>query len=347
MPVDNAGFLEPGHQEDDCPEESPLARHQARPRTSHLIPTADLLPADSLRSAGESEEHVRVLLESATALPPIIVHRPTMRVVDGMHRLRVALARGQEFTEVEFFDGAVEDAFVLAVEANTRHGLPLSHADRKAAAERVMEACPHRSDRWIALVSGLSPNTVSAIRRRSTGRDAQSNDRVGRDGRTRPVDSTAARRLAAELMAADPGSSLRDIAKRAGIAPSTALDVRNRLSKGMDVVPTRGEFRPQQAVPERDRRGRSKADPNMDLSIVLENLRRDPSLRFSEAGRTLIRWLDVHSVDPNTIVPPEVVPRHCLTTVAAVARHNARFWESFGDVLGSLARELAESDGGA
>jgi hypothetical protein len=52
------------------------------------------------------------------------------------HRLRAAVANGQEAVDVRYFDGSAADAFLRAVEANVKHGLPLSLADRRAAAQR-------------------------------------------------------------------------------------------------------------------------------------------------------------------------------------------------------------------
>ncbi|MEV0372122.1 hypothetical protein AB0I10_20205 [Streptomyces sp. NPDC050636] len=62
-----------------------------------MVPIIALRPADSPRTAGESSDHVRKLAELTTPLPPIVVHRPTMRVVDGMHRVRAAVLRGEEY----------------------------------------------------------------------------------------------------------------------------------------------------------------------------------------------------------------------------------------------------------
>ena len=70
-----------------------------------------------------------------------------MRVIDGTHRLRAALLRGVDVIDVLYFDGPDADAFVLAVELNHTHGLPLSRADRTAAAERIIGSHPDWSDR--------------------------------------------------------------------------------------------------------------------------------------------------------------------------------------------------------
>src|SRR5438128_1449366 len=83
-----------------------------------IVEISSLLPADSPRLAGEDTEHARTLAETGEDLPPILVHRPTMRIIDGMHRLRAAVLRGESQIEVYFFDGNTDAAFVLAVESN-------------------------------------------------------------------------------------------------------------------------------------------------------------------------------------------------------------------------------------
>ena len=70
---------------------------------------------------------------------------------------------------------------------HVEHGMPLTRADRKAAAQRIVMIRPQWSDRAIAAVGGLSAKTVGAIRRRSTEEIPQSNARLGGDGRVRPL----------------------------------------------------------------------------------------------------------------------------------------------------------------
>ncbi|WP_432158502.1 ParB/RepB/Spo0J family partition protein [Streptomyces sp. bgisy153] len=208
------------------------------------VPITTLVTADSPRVAGEDSDHVKCLAESEQELPPIKVHRSTMRVIDGVHRLRAAQLRGQTDIAVRFFDGEREDAFVLSVAANTRHGLPLARADRLAAAGRILNLHPEWSDRAIALVSGLSTRKVADIRRHHAGATGASEVRVGIDGRARPVNRVEGRELAGELIKANPDASLRQIAKAAGISPATVADVRNRLRQGHDPVPHKCGRRP-------------------------------------------------------------------------------------------------------
>ena len=196
-----------------------------------------LRSGESPRLNGEDKAHIARLAETEGPLPPILVDRRSMRVIDGMHRLMAASLKGQETIDVMFFDGSEPDVFLRAVEENVTHGLPLTQADRRVAAERIIETHPQMSDRAIGKAAGLAAKTVAAIRRRSTGESPRSNVRVGRDGRIRPLDSSSARRRAAELLTGQPEASLRDVARVAGISPATVLDVRKRLERGESPVP--------------------------------------------------------------------------------------------------------------
>src|SRR5256885_8556385 len=126
------------------------------------VPIDSLLPADSPRLSGESMEHARVLAASEAVLPPIVVHRSTRRVIDGMHRLKAAALRGQSDIVVRFYEGDNDEAFIVAVETNIAHGLPLSLADRTAAAVRIIATRPQWSDRRIASITGLAATTVGS-----------------------------------------------------------------------------------------------------------------------------------------------------------------------------------------
>ncbi|GHG12171.1 MULTISPECIES: ParB/RepB/Spo0J family partition protein [Amycolatopsis] len=313
------------------------------------VPIARLVAADSPRVHGEQVDHTRMLAAVETPLPPIVVHRPTMTVIDGIHRLRAAALRGDDTVDVLFFTGADADAFVLAVELNHAHGLPLSTADRKIAAARIVDSHPTWSDRRIAAVTGLAAGTVATIRACSTERIGQSNVRVGRDGRIRPVDGAEARRRAADLMAANPEASLRSIAKVAHISPSTAKDVRARLARGESPVTPRQRSRDVAAAsavagprpvagPGKD----SVRDANAAEFVAL--LASDPSLRFSEAGRVLLRLIGCAAID-NGQWDEMVhrVPLHQRERVVRLARECASAWRGFAERLERRDDESAAS----
>ncbi|WP_424890355.1 ParB N-terminal domain-containing protein [Streptomyces sp. XH2] len=289
-----------------------------------------------------------MLAGAQTPLPPIVVHRPTMRIVDGMHRVQAAVLRGEESVEVQYVDGSAEDAFVLAVRLNAEHGMPLSRRDRVAAAERIIRSHAHWSDRRIAEVTGLSPGTVASLRSGSTAQIDQGKARTGRDGRSRPVDSAVGRRRAVQVIAARPDASLREIAQEAGIAPATARDVRQRIREGKDPVPpklrnavqradapgrraARGQVRAEEA----DRGAREQPEPVViQATGQFANLRRDPSLRFSEAGRVLLQLLVANELDDERWRwLMRAVPAHRYADIAQAARLCGDRWLSFAEAL--------------
>jgi hypothetical protein len=236
---------------------------------------------------------------------------------------------------VRFFAGDDRDAFVHAVRANTTHGLPLSLADRTAAAGRIVLSHPEWSDRVIAEVSGLAHQTVGEIRKRATGGSDQLHARVGRDGRTRPLDSNAGRIRAARLISEDPKTSLRQIANHAGISPGKARDVRERLNRGEDpVLADRLRSAPAKPRPSSDtgsistptrRTGKSS---DRDVASVIQALRKDPSLRFSESGRALLRLLDGYVVlKEGTEKLAANIPSHCAESVTEAAYGCAAAWQ--------------------
>src|SRR6266571_447533 len=109
----------------DRPGEKQAAGHAEAGSKIQWVPVGLLLAGDSPRLKGENAQHIRMLANSEVSLPAILVHRETMRVVDGMHRLRATLMKGQETIEVQFFEGSEDEAFIRAIAANTEHGLPL------------------------------------------------------------------------------------------------------------------------------------------------------------------------------------------------------------------------------
>jgi len=151
--------------------------------TINWVDAAKLREGLSPRRERTDAAHVRRLAQLAADLPPLVVHRDTMRVVDGAHRLAAAHKRGQRRVPVVYFDGTDDEAFVVAVHLNAVHGKALSARDRTAAAQRILGTNPNWSDRWIASLCGVAPRTVAALRKCSTDHDQPLSTRVGRDGR--------------------------------------------------------------------------------------------------------------------------------------------------------------------
>jgi ParB-like chromosome segregation protein Spo0J len=317
-----------------------------------------LRPADSPRLNGEDKAHISRLAETETPLPPILVDRRTMRVIDGMHRLMAASLQGRECIDVIFFEGSEADVFLRAVQENIAHGLPLSQADRRAAAQRIIASHPHMSDRAIGHSVGLAAKTVAAIRRSSSDEIPQSNARVGLDGKVRPLDSGLGRRRAAELLAQQPEASLRDVARLAGISPATVLDVRKRLERGESPVPQKppasaarrsasgqgAEPDAAGAAPAQAIRLSSRAVAPPDPATAVEKLLRDPSLRNNERGKGMLRLLHVNAVGAEQLPDAAAaVPPHCVGIVVQLARQYAMMWQDFARELDGRARIIDPS----
>ncbi|MFC3455263.1 ParB/RepB/Spo0J family partition protein [Amycolatopsis speibonae] len=300
----------------------------------------DALSAEeSPRVAGVDPAYVLILAETDAPLPPILVHRPTMRVIDGLHRLQAAKIRKATAITARFFDGDEQSAFILAVKSNIAHGLPLSLADRKTAARRILEVRPQWSDRAIAAVTGLSHKTVGKVRRCSTGEVPQTNAHVGRDGRVRAVDPAQGRRRAHELITSNPTASIREIARNAGVSVATAHDVRHRHRHSEAPSPARARSGSQARTSTRQRARQADAGDLgtaqvADNQAAVERLRSDPTIRYTESGRTLVRLLDGHLNDRDQWDQvARNIPEHRLELISELARARAEDWRQFVELL--------------
>jgi ParB-like chromosome segregation protein Spo0J len=300
------------------------------PTTS--VPIDELRDGECLRAGGVNQAHVKLLMEYDGELPPILVQRSTMRVIDGMHRLHAARAKGATMIKVQFVDVNESTAFLYGVAANIAHGLPLSLSDRKAAARRLMLMFPEWSDRALGRACGLAGKTVATLR--ANGVDGESrtpSHRIGLDGRSRPVDTTVARGLARKMLEARPDAPLREIAKAAGLSPGTVRRVRERMnrptSEDQNDPPLRSVPRP---VP-----AQTQPDPDQ----ILDNLRRDPSIRYRDKGRDLLRLLHRQ---PVLTVAPEIIddiPPHCIPSIVCLTRIYAQEWLTLAGMLESRYRK--------
>ena len=238
-----------------------------------LVRIDALRPADSPRLKGISTEHARLIADTAESVPPILVQQGTMRVVDGMHRVRAACLQGRQHIAAYLISCDDDESFLWAVRMNLTHGLPLTLADRKAAACRIVQSHPEWSDRAIAMVAGLSDKTVGSIRRRLADTIPRTGWRIGRDGRAR------------SLPARDNGEGVS-----------------------------------------RSRRP------------LLQKLQKDPSLRYTDAGRTMLRWLHAQPAIDDSPDVVAALPVHCLPTAAEVCRQHAVEWTELAKLLEERGR---------
>lgn len=308
-----------------------------QPGDVHILPVDALLPARSPRLDGHSPDHVRVLAQAQAPLPPILVHRESMRVIDGTHRVAAAKLRGDKTIHAQFFDGDERETFAMAVRSNITHGLPLTHADRVAAATEIVRSYPNWSDRAVASTAGLSAATVAEIRRTTVTEDVPAEaKRTGLDGRLRPVDPSAGRERVRQMIRRSPSASLRQLAKEAGVSPNTVRRVRKQLQAEPAPEPM--------AAPALTDLGTATELPKPTVDTALRWLSQDPSVRLTESGRAAARWFFSRVVRPGEwqhVV--DALPPHTAYILAKVARECASAWEELASNLAARARQSEQS----
>jgi hypothetical protein len=229
---------------------------------------------------------------------------------------------------VRFFNGTAEEAFVLAVEANIAHGLPLTPKDRKAAAARILQMFPAWSDRLIASTSGLSHHTVAVLRRDlSTGQIAQINKRLGRDGKTRAVPTRESREPAPapggvddNLLRQEPGATAED-------SVGTVHDVRTRLEQRVE--PSMPSAGPGAVTNSRTARGYT----------AVKRLSNNPAVRFTQDGKALVQLLSRSLQLANEAQSlTRSAPEHSLDTIADAAAAISESWTRLAQELRTKAK---------
>lgn len=283
-----------------------------------VVPLAvsKLIDGYSPRAIHIDEDHVRVLVEVVDRLPPVIVELGTMRIIDGVHRVAAFRQAGRSHVPAVLFAGEETEALALAIEANVKHGKPLTRAERQGAAARLLSCSPERSDRWLAAVCGLSHTTVGKLRRDLDQPPVAS--RIGRDGRRRPVDAAVVRARTEKAVDEMPGASLRAVAESAGVAVSTAHRVvagaRHPLKVAGPVAPC-------------------------------ESLRDDTAIRSRPDLDELSDWLvrtDVSIYHFQRYL--ERVPLGRVYELADECRKRARAWTEMGRMLEERARTRSTRD---
>jgi hypothetical protein len=321
---------------DPSPSDNDIAELPVR-----TVAIASLTPGPYLRQGGTNAVHVQLLADAAGSadLPPVLVQQDGARVIDGMHRVEAAIARGEQTISARFIACTDAEALVLAIKSNTLHGLPLSKADRVAGAKRILAAHPDWSDRSIAGIAGLSPKTIGSIRGRLAGGAQRDDKRLGRDGRRRPVAAEEGRKRAAEYISSHPDAPLREVARETDVSLGTVHDVCTRIRRGADLVPgrassridrgSRGARSERGARPERAARAQAAA-----WSEIAAKLAQDPAVRYTEGGKLFLRWMALHAAGADEwreLI--DAIPVHWLGVIAPIADGVSEEWSRFAEQL--------------
>jgi len=191
------------------------------------VPLAELSDADWPRVRGLDLRHAKALATKEDDLPPILVSSRSLQIIDGMHRLRAAELRGQRYVGVRFVDVGPDGAFPArgASQSHARNPFDRRRPPGQSPSDLVR---PHRSGGYRRghPHSPRRPTTTPAGRRPPWPRRPYP-----------PFATTHGRRHAGEIIAADPNTPLRDVARAAGISVAAAHDVQLRLRRGDDGVP--------------------------------------------------------------------------------------------------------------
>lgn len=273
------------------------------------VPSLSLSVGYSPRQVPIHEGHVQALMEVLDRLPPIVVRRQTMTVIDGAHRLEAARRCGRAQVPVVFFDGEEPDALALAVASNVAHGMPLTMSERRDAARFLLSRSPERSDRWIGHICCLSHSTVAKLRSAKAPEPEPETvapaTRVGRDGRRR----------ASPRSAEGPAE---------GSAPDGGERAHPSLGNAAHGGPSGGSSPPVRLDHP------AQAGPRPDPASLLG----DPALRSVPGLGDLLDWLDRTAVGEEDMEPfVDRVPIGRLYALADECQQRARAWANMARAL--------------
>ncbi|MEU6121141.1 ParB N-terminal domain-containing protein [Streptomyces sp. NPDC047123] len=323
------------------------------------LPVHALSPGLRLRQGGINTAYLQLLVDASgrCELPPVLVQKDGWRIIDGLHRLEAAKLRGDHSIKARLVDCTDAEALVLAMKANSAHGLPLSRADRVSGAERVLMAHPEWSDRAIASVTGLSAKTIAALRDRSACATPPGGQRLGLDGKLRSVTAGEGRRRAAAYITAHPEATLREVARETEVSLGTVHDVSARLRRGVSpecnglrgpgprltLHPADQAPDAPPAAPAREPdpegtplRAAHPGDEPPAWEAVAAKVAGDPCLRYTEGGKKFLQWMALHAGDPDgwqELV--NTVPAHWLGVIAPIAESLSKEWGLFAERLRS------------
>jgi ParB-like chromosome segregation protein Spo0J len=301
----------------------PIGRSSPTPLTAlDVLDTTVEVPISGLnidfspRRGGLRADHVDALAELGGRWPPIVVGRADQRVIDGLHRVAAARQLGHRKIVAKLVEVSEDEAYIASIKGNIEHGLPLTLAERKDAANQILQGHPSWSDRRIATICGLSPGTLGTLRAQPREQPDHADQnaipaerRTGRDGKSRPVNTVATRQRVAEAIAETPDQSLRKIGSRVGASPETVRAVRAQLA--------------------------STADEPGDEEWWC----RDAALGSSDGGKHLVAWLGRTNVDRATLGSyVHAIPMSRTYNLAAEARRRAAVWAEFADELEMIVR---------
>ena len=107
----------------------------------------------------------------------------------GYHRIAAAHKVGIDIIQASVFHGSDNDAFMIAMNDNSTHGLQMSRGDLRFCIEKTVARFPDKTPRVIAEMLGCSRSYASEIMRQlsASGNVEIPEKRVGKDGKEYPT----------------------------------------------------------------------------------------------------------------------------------------------------------------
>lgn len=138
-------------------------------------------------------------MQDGAVFPPVIVvyDGENYWLADGFHRLHALKLLEREAIDCLVYEGTLRDAILVAVKANSTHGLRRTNADKRRAAVKLLEdeEWSKKSNRWIAETCGVSRQLVDLIRNELANLANRPMEggfgvHLGQDGKLRPAHRT-------------------------------------------------------------------------------------------------------------------------------------------------------------
>lgn len=177
---------------------------------ARLVPLVDIIIDKEIQARfALAEERIALFAslyledseQSDRQLPPVSLietREGELLLGDGFTRVEAARRAGLDAILAETRPGSMRDAILLSITENSDHGAPLTLAERKRAAERLLADAEwgQRSDRELGRTAGLDGQTIARIRGElaaATVRDQRLVERGGIRYKMRPRAKVVAR----------------------------------------------------------------------------------------------------------------------------------------------------------
>lgn len=129
-------------------------------------------------------------------------------VGDGLHRISAIMQLSSTPRSMWAFEvrkGSFQDCLRFALKANLENGLRRTNADKRVSVESALKEFPTLSNVKISELAAVSDNMVHEVREEleSFGKIEKTGNRIGRDGKIRPLNAKPKKKIEGEVRSRD------------------------------------------------------------------------------------------------------------------------------------------------